>query len=201
VAFAPDGRTLASGGEEPGVWLWDVPAQKLAERFQHGQSVDSASFSPDGKLLAASSWIVKVWDLASKQKVKELDGVSISMRRPQFSPDGTLLAASLGNTVRLWDVATWQTVAELSDKGSKAVVSGFAFAPDGKILATGDAGGTLRLWDVAQKRQVASRRFHASEVATLAFSPDGRRLATNGAGSTVKLWAVARRTESMPLHD
>src|SRR5262249_11047570 len=51
VAFAPDGRTLASGGEEPGVWLWDVPAQKLAERFQHGRWVDSAAFSPDGKLL------------------------------------------------------------------------------------------------------------------------------------------------------
>ncbi len=96
--------------------------------------------------------------------------------RFRFSPDGTLLAASSGNTVRLWDVATWQPVATL--KGGKTEVAGLAFAPDGRIQATGDAEGTLRLWDVAQKREVASRRLQASDVASLAFSPDGRRLAT-----------------------
>src|SRR5262249_26248995 len=148
---------------------------------------------PDGKFLVDSSWIVTVWDLTSKQKVREL-GVGST---PQFSPDGTLLAVSVGNTVRLWDVAAWQPGAEL--KGGKAEVACLAFAPDGRLLATGDAGGTLRLWDVAQKREVASGKFHAAERPSLAFSPDGRRLATSGAGSTVKLWAVARRRESVPL--
>jgi hypothetical protein len=132
--------------------------------------------------------------------VREVVGAS----RFQFSPDGRLLAAISGTTIRLWDVATWQPVAEL--KGGKAAVLGLAFAPDGRILATGNAVGALRLWDVAQKREVASRRIHAfdlaqRDVASLAFSPDGRRLATSGAGSAVKLWAVGRSTEFISLHD
>jgi WD40 repeat protein len=211
VAFSPDGQTLASGGvlelDGGGVRLWDVPGQKLATRFQleHDIYVSSVAFSPDGKLLLAgeTGGRVAVWDLTSKQKtgVKDLNGTGL-----HFSPNGRLLAASLGNAVRLWDVATWQPVAEL--KGDNAAVIGLAFAPDGKTLATGDAVGTLRLWDVAQKREVASRRTHASETSigrahsgpSLAFSPDGRRLATSGPGSAVKLWAVAPRTESIPFH-
>jgi WD40 repeat protein/serine/threonine protein kinase len=198
LAFAPDGRTLASVGVDLVIRLWDVPAQKLAAKLQLGGYPDSIAFSPDGKLLAAgnSAGNVQVWDLSSKQKVRELPGAS----KFQFSPDGTLLAGISGNTVRLWDVATWQPVAD-ELKGGKAAVAGLAFAPDGSTLATGDAVGTLRLWDVAQKREVASRRIHASDVASLAFSPDGRRLATSGAGSAVKLWAVAPRTESIPFHD
>jgi WD40 repeat protein/serine/threonine protein kinase len=196
LAFAPDGRTLASVGVDFVIRLWDVSAQKLAAKLQLGGYPNSIAFSPDGKLLAASTGNVQVWDLSSKQKVRELDRAG----RFQFSPDGTLLAAISGNTVRLWDVATWQPVAD-ELKGGKAALASLAFAPDGRTLATGDAVGTLRLWDVAQKREIASRRIHASDVASLAFSPDGRRLATSGAGSTVKLWAVARSTKLIPLHD
>src|SRR5262249_35844454 len=149
VAFAPGGRTLASTDVGGGVRLWDVPAQKLVDTFQHDGYTHMAVFSPDGKLLAVQIGdTVRVWDLATKQKVRELS----AGRLVQFSPDGTRLAASAGNTVRLWDVATWQNVAEL--QGDNAEVMGLAFAPDGRMLATSDAVDTLRLWDVAQKRQV-----------------------------------------------
>ena len=129
-----------------------------------------------------------MWDLATRQKVAELQGI-----RVRFSPSGTLLAGSSGNTVRLWNVATWQEVAAF--KGDTAEVHCLAFAPDGRILATGDAAGTLRLWDVARSRQVDSCRGHTSEVQSIAFAPDGRRLATSGGDSTVKLWDVARLQE------
>src|SRR5262249_7406785 len=139
-------------------------------------------------------------DVAAKQEVKKFRGVN----RFQFSPDGKLLAGISGATVHIWDVATWQPVGEL--KGGKARVIGLAFAPDGRILATGDTVGALRLWDVAQKREVASRKMHAFDIsqtdqASLVFSPDGRRLATTGAGNTVKLWAVARSKELISLRD
>src|SRR5262249_7870142 len=160
---------------------WDIATRKLAAQLPSDTGISSAVFSPDGKLLAGTELgTVRVWDLTSKQQVRELG----EGRKIQFSPDGKLLAASWNNALRLRDVATWPPVGELPR--AKSVVSTFAFAPGGTILATGEAGGTLRLWDVAQKREVASRRIHASDIAFLAFSPDGRRLATSGErGSTV----------------
>jgi hypothetical protein len=135
-----------------------------------------------------------VWEVATRQEVARLVG-----RRVQFSPDGRLLATSTdnplsGTTVRLWDVTTWQEVAlfRAGDAGDGFNNNGgLAFAPDGRVLASGAADGMLRLWDVAQKREIASRRGHGSIIYSVAFSPDGRRLATGGWDSTVKLWEVA----------
>jgi WD40 repeat protein len=185
VTFAPGGQNLASTGTDGTILLWDLTTEEPVAKFQHHDGVFSASFSPDGKYLAAGGGAeVLVWEIATRQQVAKLPGV-----RVQFSPDGTLLAARSGNTVRLWEIRTWQEVAVL--KAGERDMSGLAFAPDGRILATGAPDGTLRLWDVAQKRQIASSRGHAADLYTAAFSPDGRRLATAGNDSAVKLWDVA----------
>jgi WD40 repeat protein/serine/threonine protein kinase len=191
VTFAPGGQNLASTGSDGTVLLWNLATKGPVAKFQHDSGVLEASFSPDGKLLAAGGTtglvrVVLVWEIATRQQVARLAGT-----RVQFSPDGTLLATNSGNALHLWDVTTWREVAAFEAGAYDGFELGaLAFAPDGKILATGAADGTLRLWDVAQKRQVASSRAHASRLHSAAFSPDGRRLATGGLDGTVKLWDV-----------
>jgi WD40 repeat protein/serine/threonine protein kinase len=197
VAFSPSGQTVASRSGDGTVQLWDVATRRRAAEFPVGFPGPPSwlAFSPHGTFLAVGvqgAETVVVWDRVNRRPFKELGPGSMV----QFSPDGTLLAAASGDTVRLWDVASFQKVAEFPSP--KAQITSLAFAPDGRTLAAGDKDGTLRLWDVLQKRQVASRRGHTGRCGVV-FSPDGRRLVTSGGDGTVKFWDIAPLQEVSTL--
>jgi WD40 repeat protein/tRNA A-37 threonylcarbamoyl transferase component Bud32 len=156
LAFAPDGKTLALGGEARRdgkpvglVRLWDVTTGSERARFDgHTGQVTSVAFARGDRMLASGSrdGTVRLWDLDTGLTLFTLKHGN-PVESIAFSPDGKELA-SARQDVRLWDIATGQERAILSVSGG--VAWSVAFAPGGKVLASGCTDGKVKLWQAGE---------------------------------------------------
>jgi tetratricopeptide (TPR) repeat protein len=90
------------------------------------------------------------------------------------------------NSVTLREALSDRTIRILV--GHTADVTGAAFSPDGRRLATASFDRTIKLWDVATGRDVFTLRGHTAGVVSVAFSPDGQRLVSGGIDATARVW-------------
>jgi len=114
VAFTPDGRTLATGGHEGKIMLWDTRTgrQLGPPLVGHASGVASSAFSPDGRLLATVDGEAILWDVAAHRQI----GTALPIRSKgphavAFLPGGSQLAVTAPNgSVLMWDVnpASWR---------------------------------------------------------------------------------------------
>jgi WD40 repeat protein len=108
LAFAADGKTLASGAKDGTVILWDLATDKARATLPgHKDMVTAVAFTPDGKTVASAGHdgIVYLWSAADGKQVATLEGHDKDVRGLAFAPDGkTLATGGIDRNVTLWDV-------------------------------------------------------------------------------------------------
>lgn len=220
LAFSPDGKTLASGGWDDMVRLWDVETGKeVRKMLAHQAMVARVAFSPDGKFLASRGGldgVMRLWDPhtgAELRKIEQLSKVNTWRFYREaalaISPDSKIVAASDRKGIVLFDASTGQEMRRLDGYRDCMYL---AFSPNGKLLASGglDDGPkeaySLRFWDPATGQEL--RRCELPKTAKggtepptcFAFSPDGDRLMAAVAEMDTYLFDVATGKQLHRLH-
>ncbi len=155
VSFSPDGLTLASGGSDRYVRLWDIETGRILRSLRgHTQDIRQVAYSPDGQTLATASEdrTIRLWDTQSGETTRLLftryDHAVCSI---SFSPDGLMLArAGQNKDLKIWEVLTGTELMTLLGKDQYdhhwSVCT--AFCPDGIHLACGTDIGRIKLYEV-----------------------------------------------------
>jgi WD40 repeat protein len=208
LAYSPDGRTIAAGGEalQPNVRLWNTAdLSVLRDVAGHGQPTHgvtyAVAFSPDSQILATAGIeavdlssnskpggeMVKLWDVASGSLLRVIPATSgFYSMAVAFSHDGTLLATSGAfGPIEIWRVSDGALMTSIP---YPTTVYGVTFSPDDTGLLTAGFDHVATLWRVADGAKLLTLIGDAGEITDAAYSPDGSEIATGSHDYTVRRW-------------
>jgi WD40 repeat protein/tRNA A-37 threonylcarbamoyl transferase component Bud32 len=190
VVFSPDGRWLASGGNDHQVIVTSLDTGAQRQLSGHRSAVANLAFSPDSAMIASgtNSGEVRIWEVHGDEE-RMLGRHPGRISYLAFSPDGRRLATGTNTKsetgdARIWDVAT------LHQRGLRCQGTSpfqIAFSPDGRRMAANVSDKSLALWDLATG-QCQRLEGHEKYVQAFAFAPDGKRVASTSRDGTVRLW-------------
>ena len=224
IAYSPDGRIMATAGDDKIVRIWDASSGEQVHAFSgHTQLVSDVEFAPHDAVLATASAdkTVRLWNYETGELAATLEGHQHEVGGLAFSRDGMLLASACGvlrlnkanplsrfvtgetrGEVRIWAMSTLESSLEF--EAHQTSVLDVCFSPDGQTLATASADATVKLWDVkgssATERDVLR---YDSPVLAVSYSPNGRYVATGEWDGQTRLWEIGSNASAGALarHD
>lgn len=157
-----------------------------------GQGARDIGFTPDGSriLTAGDDGTVRIWDTESGEELRAYTGHRGPVSALQISADGSTVTSSGELDVKVWDLITLETKAEVF--GHSGNVWANDLNPTADLLLTASKpDGTTRLWDLSpnwSRELIGLPNPHG--LGGVGFSPVDGNLVTSGATHAVSVWDV-----------
>ncbi len=181
MEFSSDGRNLLTASNWDRVDVWDVSTAKPIVSMGHRDTVNSATYSPDEKMIASGSddGTVKFWDATTGELINEIIGhLSTEIYSVVYSPDGSTLTCGTESEIRFWNPQSGELLNTITEPSCNVYT--IAYSSDEKMFATGGTSKKARLWDTKTGRFLGSFSGHKETISSVTFSPDGSMLASGG---------------------
>lgn len=201
LAYAPDGQTVATGGDDGKLKVWSVHNGFCFVTFSdHSAPIMDVSFAKHGSVVFSASLdgTVRAFDLVRYRNFRTFTSPSpVQFSALAVDPSGEVVAAGSTDSfeVFLWSVQTGKLLDILT--GHEAPVSSLAFSPTGSNqLASGSWDKTVRLWNVFGRSRAVEPYTLNSDVLSIAFRPDGQELAASTLDGQITFFDVRSGKQS-----
>ncbi len=209
VTFSPDGKIIATCGDDRSIRLWKTETgELLCSRQGHSAQITSVQFASEKRLVSAGKdGRLIVWDIEDVNRFHSIpprfDGRGGEVPTLGVSPDGKTVLFDQGKELRLLTLESRQMVGSLQNITDSLNFSTMAlFSPDGKTILTNRASapGKLQLWrtPAVQPRGSELRQFIWMKGAATcgAFAPEDSSFAVTGTSDhKVLVWAMPSKEE------
>ncbi|MDT3674680.1 DnaJ domain-containing protein [Microcystis wesenbergii] len=199
IDISPDGKIIASAGEDQTIKLWQRETGKLIYSFVGvNEPIQTLAISPNGKSIIAGGLDGRIsqWQLETKQykssffaRVNAPDSHNGVILQLAFAANETfIVSASNDKTLRIWSYYTGELKRTLI--GHEEAVNTCAISPDSQIIASGSDDKTIKLWRFDHSYAYQTFIGDRAAVNSLAFSNDGQYLISGGGDKTIKIWDI-----------